>query len=669
LENKKNNKLNTQKDIPKNNQYNEQLLNFYFEQALDGVFFMMLDEPIIWDDNTDKEKTLDYIFAHQRVTKINDAMLSQYRAKSEDFLNLTPNDFFLHDLEQGRKVWREFFDNGKLHIDTAEKRFDGTDMIIDGDYICIYDDKKRILGHFGVQREVTILRDAEQKLKSSEEKYRFIAENTSDGIVTFNKDFVITYCSPSYLNQLGYTDEEEIGRNNNDVKELLHPDDRESVFESIFNAIKNKHKDLHYSFRIKHKNGNYIWREDSAHFIYDENGDYNATNVTCRDVTLRTELENEFKQNEVKLELARNEAIKQSNYYRDLLENQSVYVVKIDMSGNYSYINKHFELKFGFDGIVGSPSLQSIIDEDRNLCIEAVTKCLQNPEVGVNVILRKRSTKTNEIITNYWEFKAIKNDKDELSEILCIGFDISDLYKAQIELKETINSLEEINNSLQNFAHIVSHNLRSHSANINGLLSLISTDYPDILINQYYDFLNKANDNLMETITHLSEVAQLHTNSKKDYYPVSLNKSLKNSIINIIGLAKNSGLKIINELYDNSIIIGEQSYIDSILLNFLTNAIKYRSNDKDSFVRISSYKENDKLVLVIEDNGLGIDLVRHRNKLFGMFKTFHEHPEARGIGLFITNNQVKALGGYIDVESQVGEGTTFKIYFMSGESI
>ena len=75
------------------------------------------------------------------------------------------------------------------------------------------------------------------------------------------------------------------------------------------------------------------------------------------------------------------------------------------------------------------------------------------------------------------------------------------------------------------------------------------------------------------------------------------------------------------------------------------------------------FTENGKKVLTISDNGLGIDLEKYKDSLFGMYKTFHKHPDSRGIGLFITKNQVEAMGGKIEVESKVGEGTAFKIYF------
>jgi len=130
-------------------------LELFFSQSLDGFFFMMLDEPITWNDSIDKEKALDYVFEHQRVTKVNDAMLAQYGATREAFLGTTPTDLFRHDVAYGRRIWRDFFDRGRLHIETDERRVDGTPIPIEGDYLCFYDETGRITGHFGIQRDVT----------------------------------------------------------------------------------------------------------------------------------------------------------------------------------------------------------------------------------------------------------------------------------------------------------------------------------------------------------------------------------------------------------------------------------------------------------------------------------------------------------------------------------
>ena len=135
-------------------------LELFFSQSLDGFFFMMLDEPIAWNDRADKEALLDYAFEHHRVTKANDAMLRQYGASREQFVGITPRQLFAHDLASGRKVWRDFFDRGRLHVETEERRLDGDPILIEGDYICLYDAEGRITGHFGIQRDVTERRRA-----------------------------------------------------------------------------------------------------------------------------------------------------------------------------------------------------------------------------------------------------------------------------------------------------------------------------------------------------------------------------------------------------------------------------------------------------------------------------------------------------------------------------
>lgn len=146
----------------------EQRLDLFFSQSLDGFFFMMLDQPVRWDATVDKERTLDYVFAHQRLTRVNDALLAQYRASGEQLLGRTPADLFAHDLELGRRLWREFFDRGKLHVETDERRFDGAPMWVEGDYICLYDEQGRITGHFGIQRDVTVRKLAQEALRTSE---------------------------------------------------------------------------------------------------------------------------------------------------------------------------------------------------------------------------------------------------------------------------------------------------------------------------------------------------------------------------------------------------------------------------------------------------------------------------------------------------------------------
>lgn len=186
----------------------EAKLELFFSQSLDGFFFMMLDEPIIWNEKIDVEKTLDYVFAHQRITKINDAMLNQYLAKREDFIGMTPNEMFSHDIEYGKRVWKQFFDEGQLHIETDERRTDGSQMWVEGDYICIYNSEGHITGHFGIQRDITERKKAEEKLHEAEERYRASFEYSRDGIIIFTSDRKILSSNNEFRNLCGYGENE-----------------------------------------------------------------------------------------------------------------------------------------------------------------------------------------------------------------------------------------------------------------------------------------------------------------------------------------------------------------------------------------------------------------------------------------------------------------------------
>ena len=166
----------------------DELLELFFSQSLDGFFFMMLDEPIRWNDSVDKEAALDYVFAHQRVTKVNDAMLAQYGATREQFLGWTPAHLFRHDLAHGRRVRREFFDRGRLHVETDERRLDGTPIRIEGDYLCFYDAEGRITGHFGIQRDVTERQRAEEELRRYNRRLEELQVELEDRVAARTED-------------------------------------------------------------------------------------------------------------------------------------------------------------------------------------------------------------------------------------------------------------------------------------------------------------------------------------------------------------------------------------------------------------------------------------------------------------------------------------------------
>ncbi|NYJ28679.1 ATP-binding protein [Allomuricauda sp. ARW1Y1] len=173
--------------------------------------------------------------------------------------------------------------------------------------------------------------------------------------------------------------------------------------------------------------------------------------------------------------------------------------------------------------------------------------------------------------------------------------------------------------------------------------------------------LGRASEGLNETIGHLNEVVQVKLGIEKELSTISLKKVVSKIITDISALIQENKVVVDIMIPTSFKVQGVPAYIESIILNLVTNAIKYRDPDKRASITIEASLEEEYVKLSIKDNGMGIDLDKYGEKLFGMYKTFHGNKDAKGIGLFITKNQIESIGGRIAVESQVGVGTNFMV--------
>lgn len=241
--------------------------------------------------------------------------------------------------------------------------------------------------------------------------------------------------------------------------------------------------------------------------------------------------------------------------------------------------------------------------------------------------------------------------------------DITNRQKSQDTLKLMLSVAEEQNERLKSFANIVTHNLRSHSGNLSVLTEFLEDDFSNIKDNENFQLLKRAVENLQETVSHLTQVAKIREIEDSKMETLNLNDYVIKATYNIIALAQNAEAIIYNQIDDSIYIKGIPAYIDSIILNFLTNAIKYKSEKRKPIIELSALVENEFVVLKIKDNGLGIDLEKFGDTIFKMYKTFHLNEDAIGIGLFITKNHIESLGGKVEVNSEVDVGSEFSVYF------
>ncbi|MBX3085092.1 MAG: PAS domain S-box protein [Anaerolineae bacterium] len=272
----------------------QQRLDAFFAQSLDGIYFMMLDVPLHWNADINKDTELDYIFAHQRITRANDAILVQYGKSREQFLGMTPNDLFAHDLPLGNKLWRQLFDDGRLHTETQLHRADGAVLWVEMDHVCFYDAEGRITGHFGVQRDITKRKEAEADLRSADLRYRALFEQSHDAVFILNLEGKHIQTNQRSASLFGYTKEE---LQKLSVDELsAERDESNAVRERM---LRGEHIPT-FQRRFYKKNGEIIPVEINVEVVRDTNGTPMHIQSVVRDITERLRAEETLRATEAR---------------------------------------------------------------------------------------------------------------------------------------------------------------------------------------------------------------------------------------------------------------------------------------------------------------------------------------------------------------------------------
>ncbi len=282
------------------------------------------------------------------------------------------------------------------------------------------------------------------------------------------------------------------------------------------------------------------------------------------------------------------------------------------------------------------------------------------PMIGKETMCIRKDGETTHFLTS----KIPLFDLDgKVNGLIGISMDISGLKKKEDQLRNLINVTSLQNKKLINFAHIVSHNLRSHSANFSMLLEFLTKEEDESEKERIVGMLSSASNDLMETLENLNQIIDINTNVNLDKKPLKLHGSIERIEKILSALLERHKAKIQNNVPKDLIVHSVPAYLDSIILNLMTNGIKYKNPNRNPVISLNASKHDKTVIFSFSDNGLGIDLEKYGGKIFGMYKTFHNNKEARGLGLYIIKNQIEAMGGSITVSSEVDKGTTFNVYF------
>lgn len=277
---------------------------------------------------------------------------------------------------------------------------------------------------------------------------------------------------------------------------------------------------------------------------------------------------------------------------------------------------------------------------------------------------RKSFAKWEEVVKGKslpWTQNELEISQLLLKDLIATKLQIqaAQLQRLNNNLLVTAEDLKGKNRRLEDFAHIIAHNLRSPMNNISGLYSVYQTSPTQETAVEVMERINTMTANMLETIEDLHAILRTtNDHGLPEQGEVALAEVIEKEAQNLASVIEETQAQVHIELSAPTVTV-PKVYMESIVHNLFSNALKYRTENRSPIISIKSWVSNNLFHLSVADNGLGMDLNKVGNKLFGLYKTFHRNKDSKGLGLYLTKMQVDALGGDIDVQSELGKGTTF----------
>ncbi len=681
----------------------------FFSQSLDGCFFMLLDEPLRWNEATDKEAALTYAFAHQRITEINQAMLDQYGAEEAAFIGLTPTDLMAHDLEHGRKMWRTLFDNGRIHLESDERKLDGRTMWVEGEYVCLYDEDGRIIGHFGIQREITDRKQAEADLRQSEALHRTLVQTIPYGVQEVDVDGRIVYVNPAFCRTTGYAKEELIGRA---IWELLPDEAEQRQLRQLLQHLHAFHPQPESYYAVAQtKDGRMIQTQTDWDYRRAADGTITGTIAVVTDITARKQAEERLEHYAQRLEIVHEvaqailtaqspEAIAYATltHIREALPFSRSSVVLFDFATNQGVVLASFDRQeTGIRAGMSRPLNEFDIDErlyagehvvrDRlNDVMPALVKRLQAEGVHsyLSFPLYVRSQLIGALYLASGELD-LRSDYyietlREIAEFLSIAIQQARLHEGvqqrsdELErrvairtrdLTEANEKLKEMDRLKSKFISDVSHELRTPVTNLSLYLDLIENGRPE-RAEHYRTVLREQTERLKLLVEGTLDLSRLDVRRDElSLTPQSVNLIVERTAAACWDLAQAKGVAfdviLATDLPD---ILADPEQIGRAIDSLLQNAIQYTSSGR-ALVRTFYDETAVSVAIQVEDTGMGLD----EEDLAHCFEPFYRgvrvgqlNIPGSGLGLALAQEIVAQHNGRITVESVVDEGSVFTIW-------
>lgn len=503
-------------------------------------------------------------------------------------------------------------------------------------------------------RSITVLEKLKKyndEIKESNEKYNIVAKATSDTIWDWKiQEDSITW-NKGIENVFGYK-QEEVDDSSKWWFDKIHPEDSIRMSVKLYSFIEQKTEKWQDQYRFRCADATYKYILHRSFLLKDENGRAIRMIGAIQDITKQKEEEQRLKLLETVITQSRD----------------SILITEADSNDGkipqIVYVNPSFSRMSGYQSeeIIGkSPNIFKGPKSDSSE-LRKLIKAIKNKEECLIETISYTKSKDE-----YWvrySMIPIFNSENEVSHWISIQRDITEEKKLEKEKEHLIRELTQNNKDLKQFSYITSHNLRSPLSNLTGLLNLIE-DIPieNEELKEILNGFNKSTHLLNETINDLVKVIIIKDNPSIQKEEVLLNEVFEN-VFSQLSFQIELHKPIIKLNFEKVAVLNiNKAYIESILLNLLTNSIKYRSEDRKLKITISANQIEDSIILSFKDNGIGIDLERNKDKVFGLYQRFHNYPDSKGLGLYLVKSQVETMGGTISIDSEVNKGTSFTLIF------
>jgi len=438
---------------------------------------------------------------------------------------------------------------------------------------------------------------------------------------------------------------------------FIHPDDFTYVSKEMEKALLS-HNAYSFDFRFITREGR--TRYGTSLKLLDFDTDLNPTRVygIIQDITDRKEVEKQLRNSE--------------SFNRGVLDSLNSNIAVIDVTGTLVAVNESWNIFSAENGAytladtgIGSNYFDVCSKAEKEGEEYAGAAC-----AGINDVMNDKKDVFyleypchSDQEKRWFGMRAMKFEGNQ-SLVVVSHQDISELKFAEFMRSKVAKDLIQRNKDLEQFAYIVSHNLRAPVANILGLISIqvtpnLSTQEKEELNKGLMESVNKLDD----IVKDLNQILQVSTSLNERNEEVEFSQLVEDIKISIKNLIELNVIEIGYDFSEINTFNTLKSYIYSIFYNLITNSIKYRQVEIPCIIKIESHLLKNKLQLIFTDNGLGIDLEKQGDQVFGLYKRFHPNTEGKGLGLFMVKAQVEKLGGKISVKSEVNKGAEFKIDF------